>query len=293
MDIQLDNVSFVYHPRTPFEQKVLDHISLEINTGEWLAIIGHTGSGKSTLVQHLNGLLTPTEGTVHVGDTDIESHISTDTSELYQDVGMVFQYPEHQLFGETVAEDIAFGLKNLGWKEDMIPSRIEETLQVLGMPTTLLDRSPFELSGGQKRRVALAGVIAMDPDVLILDEPTAGLDPVSKRQLMLWFQEWQKAHNKTIITITHDMQEVADYANTVAVMEDGKCRLKTDPQDLFTAHHTDLERMSLQLPRSYRFVQQLQERMDIDIHSVKKEALYQAIVHAVKREKREKGGGQG
>lgn len=233
MSIQVRNLSHIYSKGMPDEQLALDNINFDIYDGEIVGIIGHTGSGKSTLVQHLNGLLKPHSGTILIGDTDI-----TKPGVLMRDirkrVGLVFQYPEYQLFEETVAKDVAFGPKNLGLSEAEVEDRVKEAIELVGLDyEKIKDRSPFELSGGQKRRVAIAGVLAMKPQVLVLDEPTAGLDPGAHKEILKMIQEVHRAQNNIIIFVSHNMGDIADLSDKVMVMNDGKLMMVGTPEEVF------------------------------------------------------------
>ena len=233
MSIQVRNLSHIYSKGMPDEQLALDNINFDIYDGEIVGIIGHTGSGKSTLLQHLNGLLKPHSGTILIGDTDI-----TKPGVLMRDirkrVGLVFQYPEYQLFEETVAKDVAFGPKNLGLSEVEVEDRVKEAIELVGLDyEKIKDRSPFELSGGQKRRVAIAGVLAMKPQVLVLDEPTAGLDPGAHKEILKMIQEVHRAQNNIIIFVSHNMGDIADLSDKVMVMNDGKLMMVGTPEEVF------------------------------------------------------------
>lgn len=259
MDIIIKNLSYSYQANTPYEQQVLRNISLEIKEGSWISMIGRTGSGKSTLVQHMNGLYTPSAGSLQIGDTLITSKRKKKQS-LYQQVGMVFQYPEHQLFEESVRKDIAFGPKNLGWPDDMIEHRVIKVMEQVGLHPELAERSPFQLSGGQKRRVAIAGILVMNPHLIILDEPTAGLDPLGKRAILELIHGWWKEEEKrTVITITHQMEDVAEYADQVVVLEEGRVKWQLTPYKLFTTYSKELERMGLELPKILQLVNEINE----------------------------------
>lgn len=284
MDIIIKNLSYTYHPKSPFERKVLHDINLHMKENKWFAIMGRTGSGKSTLVQHMNGLLHPTSGSIQIGDVLITSERKKKPP-LFKDVGMVFQYPEHQLFEETVAKDIAYGPKNLGWPEEIVHNRVRKALELVGLDAAYMERSPFDLSGGQKRRVAIAGVLAMQPKVLILDEPTAGLDPAGKKTIMNMLAEWQRLENKTIILITHHMDDVAEYADEVLVLQDGKVRWQTSPLTLFTQYRQELEEIGLGIPKSVQLLEELNQKLDqpILLTTVKKQAILQQIADHIRK----------
>src|SRR5690554_7396444 len=221
MIIQLKNVNYTYNPGTPFEKKALDDVNLEVNEGEFIGLIGHTGSGKSTLVQHLNGLMKPTSGEIIIDGKSL-SDKDTKMKEIRQKVGLVFQYPEHQLFEETIYKDIAFGPKNLGLSDEEVDKRVRDAMELVGLEfEELKDRSPFELSGGQRRRVAIAGVIAMKPKILILDEPTAGLDPRGRDEILGQIKEFHERYGITVILVSHSMEDVARLVNKIIVMNRG------------------------------------------------------------------------
>jgi energy-coupling factor transport system ATP-binding protein len=231
--LETQNLTHIYSAGTPFEQTALHNVSFSVERGEFLAIIGHTGSGKSTLMQHLNGLLKPTSGKVLFDGQDIfQSKEFTRTIRFR--VGLVFQYPEYQLFEETVRKDIAFGPRNMGLAEDEIERRVLRAAGFAGLTEAQLDKSPFELSGGQKRRAAIAGVIAMEPDVLILDEPTAGLDPVGSASVLANIRAYQKAADATIIMVSHSMEEVAEMADRLVVLNHGGIAMQGTPREVFS-----------------------------------------------------------
>lgn len=235
MDIRFEEVDFTYQPNSPFEQRVLFDINLDIPSNSYTAIVGHTGSGKSTLLQHLNALLKPTKGRVTIGDRVITPE--TDNKNLKpirKKVGIVFQFPESQLFDETVALDIAFGPKNFGASDEEGKALAQEMLELVGLDASYMERSPFDLSGGQMRRVAIAGVLAMQPDVVILDEPTAGLDPRGRKDMMDMFYRLYKEKGISIILVTHLMDDVAEYADYMVVLEKGKVHKKGHPRDIFS-----------------------------------------------------------
>lgn len=218
--VKVQNLTYIYSSGTPFESRALDSVDLSIEKGDFVGIIGHTGSGKSTLVQHLNGLLKPSEGQVLIGGNDIWQ--KKDKRNIRFEVGLVFQYPEYQLFEETVQKDIAFGPSNMGLSADEIDKRVKEALLFVGLPEEILDKSPFELSGGQKRRVAIAGVISMRPDVLILDEPTAGLDPKGREEILKHIKEYHHSNKSTVILVSHSMEDIAKNVDKVMVMNKAK-----------------------------------------------------------------------
>ncbi len=259
MPIEVRNLSHTYSPGMPDEQIALDNISFDIADGEVVAIIGHTGSGKSTLLQHLNGLIKATSGTIRIGDTEI-----TDPKTIMRDVrrkvGLVFQYPEYQLFDETVAKDVAFGPRNLGLDEEEIDVRVREALELVGLDyDEVSERSPFELSGGQKRRVAIAGVIAMKPQVLILDEPTAGLDPGAHRDILDMIEHIHDREHNIIIFVSHNMADVASLADKVMVMDHGKMVMKGSPEEVF-GQSDRLSEIGLSVPPVTALMARIKER---------------------------------
>lgn len=234
MDIRFEQVDFTYQPNTPFEQRALFDLNLAIKNGSYTAIVGHTGSGKSTLLQHLNALVKPTKGTVTIGDRVIVPETNNkNLKPIRKKVGIVFQFPEAQLFEETVAKDIAFGPKNFGVSGEDAARLAAEMLELVGLDASYLERSPFELSGGQMRRVAIAGVLAMEPEVLVLDEPTAGLDPQGRKEMMEMFQRLHEERGMTIVLVTHLMDDVANYADHVIVLEQGQVVKAGTPQEVF------------------------------------------------------------
>lgn len=253
MIIDIKDLIYTYNPGTPFEKKALDGINLEINEGEFIGLIGHTGSGKSTLVQHLNGLMKPTSGSIIVDGVDIVDK-KANLRETRQKVGLVFQYPEHQLFEETVFKDIAFGPKNLGLKDEEITTRVKNAMEIVGLDyEDLKDRSPFELSGGQKRRVAIAGVIAMKPKVLILDEPTAGLDPSGRDEILDEIKCLYDNEGITIILVSHSMEDVARLVNRILVMHKGKVAMDDTTREIFKKAD-ELEEIGLGIPQITSFM---------------------------------------
>lgn len=246
MSIIVNHLSYKYNPGTTMESVALDDINIQINDGEFIGLIGHTGSGKSTLVQQLNGLLKPTEGGVYVDGADISDE-DYDKKKLRSEVGLVFQYPEHQLFEETVFKDVCFGPKNMGLSQKEVELRAYEALKMVGLEDEYFYQSPFDLSGGQKRRVAIAGVLAMKPRVLILDEPTAGLDPKGRDELLNKLAEIRNSSRSTIILVSHSMEDVAQFADRLIVMHKGKVAFDDVPKAVFT-HHDELIEMGLGVP---------------------------------------------
>lgn len=260
MDIRFKQVGFAYQAGTPFEMRALHDVSFSVKDGSYVAIIGHTGSGKSTILQHLNALLKPTEGIVELGDKTIDSTTGNkDLKPLRKKVGIVFQFPEAQLFEETVEKDIAFGPKNFGVSEEEALNIAAEVIQIVGLPADVLKKSPFDLSGGQMRRVAIAGVLAMKPEVLVLDEPTAGLDPKGRLEMMEMFYKLNKEQNMTIVLVTHQMNDVSDYADHVVVIESGKVVKEGSPKEVFADASWLLEKQ-LGVPTTLAFVEKLKEK---------------------------------
>lgn len=259
MSIKVENLTQVYMPKTPFEKVALDNVSVEFKDGEFVAIIGHTGSGKSTLIQHLNGLLKPSSGNIIVdGKNILDKNVKL--SSIRKMVGLVFQYSEYQLFEETIEKDIEFGPKNLGLTDSEITVRVKKAMKIVGLDyETFKDKSPFELSGGQKRRVAIAGVVAMEPKVLILDEPTAGLDPKGRDEILYQIKQLHKEYGMTIILVSHSMEDVAKVADRILVMANGKIILDGKPQQVFKEIDT-LEKVGLAAPQVTYLVKALKEK---------------------------------
>lgn len=248
MSICVENVSCVYSKGSPFEKVALENISLTIEKGEFIGIIGHTGSGKSTLIQHLNGLIHPTSGKVTIDGVDLAAKTKAAVAKRHS-VGMVFQYPEHQLFEETVAKDIAFGPKNLGCSEKETEKRVKSAMKFAGLDyDTFGGRSPFRLSGGQQRRVAIAGVIAMHPDFLILDEPSAGLDPIGRREIFSRIQSWYQKGVFSVILVSHNMDDIARLATRLLVMHKGHLVMDGKPMDIFLHHRRELQECGVDAP---------------------------------------------
>ncbi|MFL0247586.1 energy-coupling factor transporter ATPase [Candidatus Clostridium stratigraminis] len=259
MPIKIENLTHTYMKRSPFEKKALDDVSIEIRDGEFVALIGHTGSGKSTLIQHINGLLKADSGKIYVNDIDITEK-GVKLSDIRKKVGLVFQYPEYQLFEETIEKDIAFGPKNLGLSEADINKRVRKAMEMVGLDyETYKDKSPFDLSGGQKRRVAIAGVVAMEPSVLILDEPTAGLDPKGRDDILNQVKLLHNEYHMTIILVSHSMEDVAKVADRILVMHKGKCILDGPPSKIFNEIDT-LESVGLAVPQVTYLMRSLNEK---------------------------------
>ena len=267
--IKIENLSFVYQKGMPDEREVLHNVNIEIADKDIVALIGHTGSGKSTLIQHLNALLRPTSGKIWINGAEITDP-KANLKEVRKKVGMVFQYPEYQLFEETVAKDIAFGPKNMGLPEDEIQKRVLEAMDLVGLSRDLCERSPFELSGGQKRRAAIAGVLSMRPEILILDEPTAGLDPRGRDGLLQCIEDLHKNSDMTVIFVSHSMEEVARLAKNVIVMNDGSVFAKGSVSEIFSMGY-ELRKIGLNIPQVTQLALMLRERgVDIrgDIYTV-------------------------
>lgn len=245
--IKTENLSYVYGQKSTTYTKALKNINIEVNKGEILGIIGHTGSGKSTLVQLLNGLLEPSSGRVLINGCDIKKSKEKRLNVKFE-VGLVFQYPEHQLFEETVKKDIAFGPKNMGLEEDEIERRIHKAINLVGIKEDILDKSPFELSGGQMRRVAIAGVIAMEPNVLIMDEPSAGLDPQGKRNIFNMIKNYHETTKKTILLVSHSMEDMANYADRILILNKGEV-YKIDKTENIFKDSQELKKIGLNVPQ--------------------------------------------
>ncbi|EKQ52165.1 MULTISPECIES: energy-coupling factor transporter ATPase [unclassified Clostridium] len=259
MSIKIENLTHVYMPKSPFEKIALDNVSLSIEDGEFIALIGHTGSGKSTLIQHFNGLLEATSGKIIVDGVDITNK-KTKLTDIRKKVGLVFQYPEYQLFEETIAKDIEFGPRNLGLSDEEIQSRVIKSMEMVGLDyETYKDKSPFDLSGGQKRRVAIAGVVAMQPTTLILDEPTAGLDPKGRDDILEQISKLHKDYNMTVVIVSHSMEDVAKIAERIIVMNDGKVALQGTPAEVFKEADL-LEKIGLGVPQVTYLVRELRKK---------------------------------
>ncbi len=259
MSIQVKNLTHIYEPGMPTESVALEDVSFEIEDGQLVGIIGHTGSGKSTLLQHLNGLLKPTSGQIVVGGKDITAP-GVSMVEIRKRIGLVFQYPEYQLFEETVAKDVAFGPKNLGLSQEEIQERVREALELVGLDYDMVaERSPFELSGGQKRRVAIAGVIAMRPEVLILDEPTAGLDPKAHKDVLTMVEEVHRRTGNITILVSHNMADIARLSDKIIVIDSGRLVTTGTPQEVFSRRE-QLESVGLALPPVTQFTEELRSR---------------------------------
>ena len=279
--LEVKDLNYIYSIGTPFEHKALDNVNFAINRGEFIGIIGHTGSGKSTLMQQLNGLLKPTSGKILLDGQDIWADKKATRQARFR-VGLVFQYPEYQLFEETVYKDIAFGPKNMGLKPDEVDRRVREAAGFVGLTEKQLEVSPFDLSGGQKRRVAIAGVIAMEPEVLILDEPTAGLDPVGRAEILANIETYRQAKNATIMMVSHSMEDVARLTDRLLVMNGSKLAMDGTPAEVFTRAE-ELVEMGLSIPQVTQIFLHLR-KMGVPVENV------YTIDQAVAEIKRIKGG---
>ena len=271
MGIRVENLNYIYMQGSPFEKHALKNINLEISDGEFIGLIGHTGSGKSTLIQHLNGLMKPTSGSVYLGDTDINSK-EMDMLSICKEVGLVFQYPEHQIFEETVYKDISFGPSNLGLSKEEIDKRVYEAMCHVGLDESYAEKSPFSLSGGQKRRVAIAGVLAMKPNVLILDEPTAGLDPAGREEILTQIRALHLARKMTVLFVSHSMEDVAKIAERIIVMNKGEIAMDAKPAEIFK-RGDELTAMGLDIPQISKLIATLRSRgveINSDIYTVEK-----------------------
>ena len=260
MSVIVKNLTYIYDEGMPFASKAIDDISFEIKDNDFVELIGHTGSGKSTLIQHLNGLLKPSSGEIIVNGFNITDK-DLNLTEIRKRVGIVFQYPEYQLFEETVEKDIAFGPGNLGLDEEEISKRVRKSMEAVGLDyETYKDKSPFDLSGGQKRRVAIAGVIAMNPEVLILDEPTAGLDPGGRDEIFNLIKKLHRDNNITIILSSHSMDDMAKLAQTIIVMNHGKIEFMGTPREVFTSHAARLREIGLDVPQVLELATKLRNK---------------------------------
>ena len=263
MALKLDHVNYIYDADTEMAHVALKDVTLEIGGGEFIGLIGHTGSGKSTLVTHLNGLVKPTSGQVLFDGQDINEK-DDDRKKLRSKVGLVFQYPEHQLFETDVLADVCFGPKNLGLSKDEVEKRAYEALRLVGLSDEYYKQSPFDLSGGQKRRVAIAGVIAMEPEILVLDEPTAGLDPKGKNEILDLLKKLHKEKGITIVLVSHSMEDVANYVDRIIVMDHGQVQFDDEPRKVFE-NYKDLEKMGLAAPQVTYIMKDLKEKgFDVD-----------------------------
>ena len=272
MIIKTENLCHVYGAGTPFEKTALDNVSLSVEKGDYVGIIGHTGSGKSTLISHFNAILKPTSGKIFVDGEDLWQDDKAHRIKTRFKVGLVFQYPEYQLFEETVYKDIAFGPKNMGLDEEQIDRRVRDALAFVGMPEEYLDKSPFELSGGQKRRIAIAGVMALSPKVLILDEPAAGLDPRGRDEILSRIQDYHKQTGCTVLLVSHSMEDIAKNCKDIIVMNRSKCIMHAPVDEVFR-HAGELTEMGLDIPQITRIFISLKERgadVDANVYTIDK-----------------------
>ncbi len=273
MSITINHVTHIYNPGTAMAKTALDDVSMEFHDGEFIGLIGHTGSGKSTLIQHLNALLKPTSGEILLNGENIHQDKKR-LKEIRQRVGLVFQYPEHQLFEMTVYQDVAYGPTNLGLSEEEIDRRVREVLEVVGMGEETYEKSPFELSGGQKRRVAIAGILAMQPEVLVLDEPTAGLDPKGRDEILDAVQEMHRRLGLLVVLVSHSMEDVARLADRIFVMHQGKVAFSGTPKEVFS-HAKELEQIGLAAPQVSYILEGLRQKgfsLPKDIYTIEEAA---------------------
>ena len=280
MSIKINHLTHIYNEGTTFEKVALNDVNIEIKTGEFIGLIGHTGSGKSTLIQHLNGIIYPTHGEILLDDENIHKD-KAKLKEVRRRIGLAFQYPEYQLFEMTVYKDVAFGPTNLGWSKEKIHESVVDALNIVGISPEIYEKSPFELSGGQKRRVAIAGVLAMNPEVLILDEPTAGLDPKGRDEILAAIRKLHEERGITVILVSHSMEDVAKLVDRIIVMHKGQVAMTGTPREVF-AHPMELEKMGLAAPQvSYVFAQLKAKGYDVptDVYTVEeaKEALLKLV----------------
>ena len=285
MSIKLEHINYVYGEGTAYEKHALKDINLEIPDGQFVGIIGHTGSGKSTLIQHLNGLIHATSGVIYYNGENIYAD-GYSMKDLRSHVGLVFQYPEYQLFEADVLSDVCFGPKNLGLPEEEVKARSLEALHQVGLKEKHYDKSPFDLSGGQKRRVAIAGILAMHPEVLILDEPTAGLDPKGRDDILDQIAMLHKERGITVILVSHSMEDVAKYVDRIIVMDHGCMKFDGEPKKVFE-HYKELESIGLAAPQVTYVMQTLKEKgFDVDVHAITIEEAKQSILQAFGMEDR-------
>lgn len=271
--LKIEHLSHIYSAGTPFEKKAVDDVSFSAQRGEFIGLIGHTGSGKSTLIQHFNGLLKPTSGKIYINGEDIFQSKEMTRAARFA-VGLVFQYPEYQLFEETVYADVAFGPKNMGLDKDEIDRRVRENCRIVGLSEDVLDKSPFELSGGQKRRVALAGIFAMEPEVMVLDEPMAGLDPAGCADVFRFIKEYHEKHGTTILFVTHSMEYAAQMSERIIVMDHGHILMDGTPADIFSRSEELIE-AGLDVPQVTQVFLELKKRglpVDPSVYTVEQAA---------------------
>lgn len=286
MEINVKNLEHRYMPDSPFERLALVDMTLTIPTNTYMAVIGHTGSGKSTFIQHLNGLLKPTKGEITIGDRTIRAdEKAKNLKPLRKKVGIVFQYPEHQLFEETVEKDICFGPMNFGVDEETAKRKVRELLPLIGLDNDVLEKSPFDLSGGQMRRVAIAGVLAMEPEVLVLDEPTAGLDPRGQKEIMDMFYKLHKEKELTTILVTHSMEDAARYADEIVVMDEGTIFMHGKPDDIFSKPEA-IRSVGLDVPETIEFLMKLEEKFGVKLsrNAYTLDALVDEIITMLEKE---------
>ncbi len=284
MSLKLEHINYIYSEGTAYQKQALKDISLEIPQGQFIGVIGHTGSGKSTLIQHLNGILKATSGTIYFNGENIYAE-GYSMKNLRSQVGLVFQYPEHQLFEVTVLDDVCFGPKNQGLSPEECKARALEALKMVGLKEKYYDRSPFDLSGGQKRRAAIAGVLAMRPKVLVLDEPTAGLDPRGRDEILDQIAYLHKKGDMTVILVSHSMEDIAKYVERIIVMNHGQVMFDDEPRKVF-AHYRELEKVGLAAPQVTYIMHELRERgLDVPVDTTTVEEAAGQIVKALKKEK--------
>lgn len=279
MELRIEHLSYIYNPGTPYEARALDDVCLTIGSGEFIGMIGHTGSGKSTLVQHLNGLLLPTEGKILADGQDIAGE-NYPLRSLRCRVGVVFQYPEYQLFESNVLKDVSFGPKNQGLTGGEVLERARKAMRAVGLDESYEDRSPFELSGGQKRRAAIAGILAMNPELLVLDEPTAGMDPKGKHEILNLLKDLHEERGITIVLVSHSMEDVADYVSRIIVLDKGTVRWDDEPSKVF-AHVKELEEIGLSAPQVSYVMAALREKgWDVDTSLTRIDSAAEEILRA-------------
>ena len=290
MELRIEHLSYIYNPGTPYETRALDDVSMTIGRNEFIGMIGHTGSGKSTLVQHLNGLLLPSEGRILADGKDIAAE-GYPLHELRCKVGVVFQYPEYQLFESDVLKDVSFGPRNQGLSGEEALSRAREAMRAAGLDESFEKRSPFELSGGQKRRAAIAGILAMNPELLVLDEPTAGMDPEGRREILDLLKNLYEKRKISIILVSHSMEDVANYVSRMVVLDEGRIRWDDEPVNIF-ANVKELEEIGLAAPQVFYVMRLLREKgWNVDTSITTIDAALEEIIRAVGE--RERSGGAG
>ncbi|WP_304509539.1 energy-coupling factor transporter ATPase [Anaerotignum sp.] len=282
MSIKINHLTYIYNLGTAFEKRALDDVSLEIKQGEFIGLIGHTGSGKSTLIQHLNGIITPTQGEILLDEENIHRD-KAKLKEVRRRIGLAFQYPEYQLFEMTVYKDVAFGPTNMQLSKEEIHANVISALETVGIAPELYEKSPFELSGGQKRRVAIAGVLAMNPEILILDEPTAGLDPKGRDEILQAIKRLHEERGITVILVSHSMEDVAKLVDRIIVMHEGKAAMTGTPKEVF-CHVKELEAMGLAAPQvSYVFAALKEKGFDVPLDVYTVEEAKKVLINLVKQ----------